>query len=189
MLIKFMSTKCCSDSWPNCTEFVVSDVSIPNTNNKRTHVHKVWMLVFRLPTQSMHPLPTCLRPSPGCHPGYGVIQSVTKETAEKWDHLSTDLAWASSKLWSVMVMICWRTSPISCFLWSPGSPWAACCIVSYPCWPTTLGILATGPCGCISLCGSSMLDPYGGSSLNVGWAAISPTFCFKKTKQNKEKWK
>lgn len=34
----------------------------------------------------------------------------------------TDLACASSKLWSVMFMICCRISAMSCFLFSPPSP-------------------------------------------------------------------
>ena len=39
----------------------------------------------------------------------------------------TCLAWASSKDWSVIFIICWRISPMSCFLpmATPSSPWCA----------------------------------------------------------------
>lgn len=38
----------------------------------------------------------------------------------------TNFACASSRLWSVMVMIWWRMSPMSCFLPSPSEPSCPC---------------------------------------------------------------
>ena len=64
------------------------------------------------------------------------------------------LAWASSRLWSVMVMICCNMSPMSCFLPSPSAPPEPSCMCcarpGCPAMPT--------PWECINRGCSSILD-------------------------------
>lgn len=81
-------------------------------------------------------------------------------------HKSTNFACASSRLWSVMVMIWWRMSPMSCFLPSPSVPSCPCGggSVMPPCteWPARL----TPPMDCMIRAWSSMVD----AKESVHWA-------------------
>lgn len=81
-------------------------------------------------------------------------------------HKSTNFACASSRLWSVMVMIWWRMSPMSCFLPSVSVPSCPCGggSVMPPCteWPARL----TPPMDCMIRAWSSMVD----AKESVHWA-------------------
>ena len=88
--------------------------------------------------------------------------TITKTTRDKRQILQNDrhqeikegmyrhLACASSRLWSVIVIICWRISPISCFRWSEGS--SPCCTGI----PYGLIAFAFAICPCIIRCWSSI---------------------------------
>lgn len=79
---------------------------------------------------------------------------------------STNFACASSRLWSVMVIIWWRMSPMSCFLPSPSVPSCPCGGGSAmpPCteWPARL----TPPIDCMIRAWSSMVA----AKESVHWA-------------------
>ena len=90
----------------------------------------------------------------------------------------TYLAWASSNDWSVIFIICWRISPISCFLvsWSGvvGPPWFG----STGCIPYPWGIIPTWEVtGCIMRLCSSIIILAAASTNNrraLGTAAEQP---------------
>lgn len=79
---------------------------------------------------------------------------------------STNFACASSRLWSVMVIIWWRMSPMSCFLPSPSVPSCPCGGGSAmpPCteWPARL----TPPIDCMIRAWSSIVA----AKESVHWA-------------------
>ena len=79
---------------------------------------------------------------------YGTKENTTKLTTampmgSRYTINDTHLACASSKLWSVMVMICCRISPISCFLASCECVCSGCCPC---CWSTVPWLVTGGGC-------------------------------------------